>query len=605
MITKMSKYDFILYAASCGEFVDKLRELSLVDVTTSSWEADDSGRELLLKVESYSKAISEIEALDSEIQAESYGSGEEAFAAYCDITSQRAEHLSKIAALEKMVEDMVGWGEFSVEDIAKLSSDGIFLRFFITPLANYQSSIEEWSSRYTIELISESETISYFVVISTSGEEEILLDAQEVKTPAYSSCGAEAQCVKERESLEVLNGDFARVAASKELITSQLTELKAKLDKVKISSTATSAADGSLLIMEAWAEKSTSSQVDALLEEYPDVVYFKADPTPEDNTPVKLRNKLFPWTFELIGNMYALPKYGTMDFTPLFAPFYMLFFAICLGDAGYGAIIFAAGVFLKLCGGDSMKQASWLALFCGAATFVFGMLTNTLFGTSPLPFTVIDFQKSFFSVSMIIGFVHVMLAMIVNIYLTIKAFGVKYVGGQAGWFILLMASATAFALEQLGISGFEFDSIPFYIVAGVGAVLMFLFNSPGKNIFMNFGVGIWNTYNNLTGILGDILSYIRLFAIGLSGGVLGLVFNSLATGMTGLDKGFAGYEGNILSLIISLVGCVAILLIGHGINLFMSTISAFVHPMRLTFVEFFKNGGFEAATRSFQPLKEE
>ena len=113
--------------------------------------------------------------------------------------------------------------------------------------------------------------------------------------------------------------------------------------------------------------------------------------------------------------------------------------------------------------------------------------------------------------------------------------------------------------------------------------------------------GLWNTYNNVTGLLGDVLSYIRLFAIGLSGGVLALVFNRLALGLTGLDGDLSGTAWWVVAL--EVVGASVILLIGHGINLFMSSISSFVHPMRLTFVEFFKNAGFEMTTRAFEPIR--
>ena len=133
----------------------------------------------------------------------------------------------------------------------------------------------------------------------------------------------------------------------------------------------------------------------------------------------------------------------------------------------------------------------------------------------------------------------------------------------------------------------------FYATLGVGAVLMLFFNSPGKNPLLNFGLGLWDTYNNLTGILSDVLSYIRLFAIGLSGGILATVFNALADGFVPEGSG----------IVVRLLIMIPILLVGHGINLFMSTISSFVHPMRLTFVEFYKNAGFEMSMRSFDPLR--
>ena len=98
-----------------------------------------------------------------------------------------------------------------------------------------------------------------------------------------------------------------------------------------------------------------------------------------------------------------------------------------------------------------------------------------------------------------------------------------------------------------------------------------------------------------------MLSYIRLFAIGLSGGVLAQVFNSLGLGLTGLSDGIEGMDWWVVAM--KIVGASMILLVGHGINLFMSAISSFVHPMRLTFVEFYKNAGFEMSQRSFEPLQ--
>ena len=108
---------------------------------------------------------------------------------------------------------------------------------------------------------------------------------------------------------------------------------------------------------------------------------------------------------------------------------------------------------------------------------------------------------------------------------------------------------------------------------------------------MNLGSGLWATYGMSTGLLGDLLSYIRLFALGLTGGVLGSVFNSLATEMTAS----LGWEIRWLPMII-------ILLFGHGINFALCMISSFVHPMRLTFVEYFKNAEFEGGGQEYKPF---
>ena len=196
-----------------------------------------------------------------------------------------------------------------------------------------------------------------------------------------------------------------------------------------------------------------------------------------------------------------------------------------------------------------------------------------------------------FPLSIGLGAVQVLFAMMINAYVTARSFGLRYALGLIGWIIVLVDSAVAFLLPES--VGFTFHSVAYLVILGIGLVLMFFFNTPGKNIFVNFGLGIWNTYNNVSGLVGDLLSYIRLFAIGLSGGILATVFNALAAGFVPEGSG----------IVVRLLIMIPILLIGHGINLFMSTISSFVHPMRLTFVEFYKNAGFEMSMRSFEPLQ--
>ena len=196
-----------------------------------------------------------------------------------------------------------------------------------------------------------------------------------------------------------------------------------------------------------------------------------------------------------------------------------------------------------------------------------------------------------FPLSIGLGAVQVLFAMMINAYVTARSFGLRYALGLIGWIIVLVDSAVAFLLPES--VGFTFHSVAYLVILGIGLVLMFFFNTPGKNIFVNFGLGIWNTYNNVSGLVGDLLSYIRLFAIGLSGGILAMVFNQLAVGMSP--------DIPVVKQLVMLL----ILLLGHGINLFMCVLSSVVHPLRLTFVEFYKNAGFEAATRVFTPLKNE
>ncbi|MFI3285978.1 MAG: V-type ATPase 116kDa subunit family protein [Rikenellaceae bacterium] len=610
MIARMSKYDFVLYSREYQDFIERLRALALVDVTTSNWEPSDKERDMILEIEAHTKAeaaLTEFGASEEFDNSVAPADQAAAYALYAETNAQRLQLKSEIAQLQKSGEEAEAWGEFSTETLDQLEARGVLLHYFMANDSAYEKVVEQWGSELLIELIRSVDGNSYFVVVATADDSDVMIDAQEIKRPQMTAKEYFAKVQELEAQFAALTSSLSACAKSLDSIEAERVELVRELQASKVRSSATEAADGALLVMTAWAEEETSAKVDALLDEYSGVIYIKSQPTPEDDTPVKLKNSWFPRVFEMIGDMYALPKYGSLDLTPLFAPFYMLFFAICLCDAGYGAVILAAGLGLYFKGGASMRQASWLSIMCGAAAVLFGFFANSFFGMSisaaPLfkDFRFINFQQDFFSISMMIGVFQILLGMAVNIVVCSRTFGFKYALGSLGWFLLIFSASLSAALSAMGITAFGFSSIPFIAMVVVSFVLMLFFNSPDKNIFANVGAGLWDTYNNITGLLSDVLSYIRLFAIGLSGGVLALVFNSLALGMTGLDAGIEGKP--IGGVIVSIIGAAIILLIGHGINLFMSTISSFVHPMRLTFVEFFKNAGFEMATRKFDPLK--
>ena len=608
MIVKMMKYDIVLFAAERERFIESLRQTGMVDITTSGWEPTESDRELLLEIEGRTKALAVLDAAVKE-QKSSKESVESAdvYATYTAAQTEIAQAKGEIARLEKSIDEWSAWGDFDTEHMAALASVGVVLRYFVTPTSTYSKSIEQWAEQYNVSLVNDQDNTARFVIVG-DGSEQIDIDAQEIKAPTMNLSALTAAVKAAQARLEAAESRVVACAAHRDVIVAQMADLKRKLQNVRIAATAVSAAEGMLVVLEGWAELSNAAKVDALLDASPNTVYIKSNPTPEDDTPVKLKNNWYARIFELVGNMYALPKYGTVDLTPFFAPFYMLFFAICLCDAGYGAVILAAGIGLLLKGGVKMRQAALFSTICGLASVAFGFAANSFFGMTisdaPLfeDFKFLDFQNQFFYASLGIGIFQILFGMAINIVMTTVTYGFKNALGSLGWFLLIFSSCAAGVAGMVGAEWYGFTSVAYLATVAVALVLMLLLNKPSFNIFANFGVGLWDTYNNITGLLSDLLSYIRLFAIGLSGGVLALVFNSLAMGLTGLD---AGIESFTVGTVFQIIGASAILLVGHGINLFMSTISSFVHPMRLTFVEFFKNAGFEMGTRAFEPLKNE
>ena len=291
-----------------------------------------------------------------------------------------------------------------------------------------------------------------------------------------------------------------------------------------------------------------------------------------------------------------LPTYQELDLTLFFAPFFMLLFGLCLGDTGYGLLmIVALPIFTKLFQLINPNFSKWLVVLFGASTMLCGLLSGTFFGFNMYDLDIPFVQKmkeilytdnsTMFTVSLCIGVVQILFGMAIKaVNLSIQC-GVKYALGTIGWLVLLITVGVSV------LAGFEFSNPVVMGTLIAAAVLIFLFNSPGKNPLLNIGLGLWDTYNMATGLLGDVLSYVRLFALGLSGGILANVFNSMAVGMAP-DNKVAGF-----------IVMVLIFVIGHALNIFMNILGAIVHPMRLTFVEFFKNSGYTGGGTEYKPFK--
>lgn len=164
-----------------------------------------------------------------------------------------------------------------------------------------------------------------------------------------------------------------------------------------------------------------------------------------------------------------------------------------------------------------------------------------------------------------------------------------------GWWLFIVGGVVVGTLSFLSIIPAEVSKWAFIAVAGVGAVGIYLLNNLRRNVLVNIGAGLWDTYNMASGLLGDTLSYIRLFALGLAGGMLGQTFNNLA--LMVVD----GTEG--VSAVFGWIGFGLIILVGHTLNIAMSCLSAFVHPLRLTFVEYFKNAGYQGKGLQYKPFK--
>jgi V/A-type H+/Na+-transporting ATPase subunit I len=363
-------------------------------------------------------------------------------------------------------------------------------------------------------------------------------------------------------------------------------------------------ADEFLMIMEGWVPSDSVESINNFLDKT-GAAYITAQPVEGDKVPVLLRIRGLPRKFEKLGELYSLPNYKEMDMTPFFAPFYALFFGFCLGDVGYGILIAIAAIFARRKVQKEFKPMASLVFYLGLTTILFGLLGGTFFGIN-LYLTNLpvyrnlsvyfneqgtDVNMLLFYLSIILGAIQIMFGMFLKAINETIQFGWKYAIGTYGWITLIIGSLLVYLVSVLTGTSMEQLKPVLYAVLIVSAIMILPLNNLNRNPLSNFGIGLWNTYNMATGLLGDLLSYIRLFALGISSAILGFVFNSLALSMSGSIP------------VVSVIVMIIILIFGHGINLFMSGLGAFVHPMRLTFVEFYKNAGFAGGGKRYNPFR--
>ena len=347
------------------------------------------------------------------------------------------------------------------------------------------------------------------------------------------------------------------------------------------------AAEGKIKILEGFVPRPQKKIFSEFLDSK-GIVYIKNRSRFSDNPPILLHNNWFSRLFEPIGSLFSLPAYKDLDLTVFFAPFFALFFGFGMNDAGYGLILLIGATIMKLLGKPKIKK-SYLSLvqLLGVITFFFGLLTGNIFGVSIAELPGLSFLKNrflkdqqIFTLAIAIGFAQILFGMVLQGLNKMIKFGFIYGLPQVGWIMII--------LHVLNM--FYFKILPFYahIDIYIGLALIVFFADPQAGFFKGIGTGIWELFG-ITGLMGDVLSYIRLFALGVSSAILALVINSIAWQ---IEK--VSYIGPLLFLIV--------LVFGHTLNLFVASLGAFVHTMRLTFVEFYKNAGFTGGGNPYKPF---
>ncbi len=604
MVTKMTKYSFILLSEQTEGFLNSLQELGVVDISRSLKPIDEQSSEMLAEADRAKKALSILAACKAESEKDFKFDGCPVDAVL-ETQDRIAEISAEIAAAKKEIAVRQPWGSFRSEDIHKLESQGLKLRFYSCMKKKFDPS---WAEIRPLEVISETESKVFFVTVSPA-EEEYSFPIEAVPAPEGSVNEAEEKLSLLQSKLEKEQQLLANLKSCSDEIRKAYNDSLSRLDLYFAEAATEKAVDNYLTVLTGFAPTSDDKRLCASFDSM-DIYYSHEAATKEDNPPVKLKNNWFAKNFEVLTGMYGVPAYDEFDPTPVLGPFFMLFFAMCMGDAGYGILLMLIALVLRLKMKDSsLGKMHRLIAFLGGMTFVVGIFLGTFFGMSILEASWApawlkglcidgwfpDAKIAGFPVQMVlavaIGVLHICLAMIIKTINFTKRFGFKKTVATWGWTTLIVGGLVVVSLgmtEVLSAEAFKWTIIALAVVSGLA---IYVFNTPGRNPLLNIGSGLWDTYNMVTGLLGDVLSYIRLYALGLAGGMLGNAFNIMGTMI--LDIPVPG---------VNWVFCIIILIFGHVLNLAMSCLGAFVHPLRLTFVEYFKNSGYEGSGAKYNPL---
>ena len=569
MIGKMTRYAFILLSGEKEDFIRSLQETGLVDITRSEKPVDERSAALLQRAQSHLKVISDAEAVRAGVAAE-------------------------IAALRKEADALRPWGDFDPKSFAPLLEAGYRIHYYAVTPKQFRRA---WPEEYPIQIVAEKPRV-HFVAILPEGVENPLPVA-EIPAPEYSYKAVEERIAAAEIRLKEETDRVEALRARETQFEEEVNRDMAVLDRYLATVAANPAAENTIVTYTGYALTSD----DAVLREKLDAlgVFYLAEPaTVEDAPPIALKNNRFVRMFEVLTDMYGRPSYDGFDPTPFLSVFFLLFFALCMGDAGYGIILIILGILLGRSKG--MKDMAPLVITLGIGTVVVGFFLHTFFSMNIAEWPLFEPVKGIFLpdkiagydgamvLSLVIGVLHVCLALIVKTIQATRNHGFLHSLGTWGWTLLIVGGVIVGAFALAGVID---AALTKWIIIGLGSVSalgILFFNTPGRNPLINFGSGLWDTYNTATGLLSDVLSYLRLYALGLAGAMLGYAFNDLGLMILG-----DGGVGNWIFFIV-------ILIIGHTLNIAMCALGAFVHPLRLNFLEFFKNSGYEGTGRNFRPL---
>jgi V/A-type H+-transporting ATPase subunit I len=356
------------------------------------------------------------------------------------------------------------------------------------------------------------------------------------------------------------------------------------------------------VIYEGWVKKKDFPKLEKIVSRFSASSVQEIEPAEGEEIPVEIENKSVVRPFEVITRLYGMPRYLEVDPTACLAPFFALFFGVCIGDVGYGLSMLILSIWaVKKLQGD--KKLLMMMIICSIFAIIFGALTGGWFGDALEQFEFLAFLRpvkkqlmwfdpfsqpmTFFGLSLALGYIQIMTGLMIAFVANLlrKNF-VAAVCDQLTWLVMLN-SIVIFGVGKAGVIPAPVGRVAGF-VAIAPAIAIFLFSHREGSLGGRLGMGFYNLFSAVF-YIGDVLSYLRLMGLSMVGAGLAMAFNLIAKQVMG-----APYGTGIVFMIV-------IFVVGHGFNLLLSALGAFVHTLRLQYVEFFPKF-FAGGGKAFEPL---
>lgn len=607
MIEKMRRLDAVMLMEDRNAFLADLQRLGVVHLETKPGRRPD---ELLVsRIDSLRRTLHWLDSLaadyDVRIPQAPFEGNLEDLCSRSEAAHGRLRELDQsIREDSELARRLSAWGRFDPDLIGRLDRAGLEVVFCSCSLPQFRP--EGGESVVTVEVGQVGGAV-HFVALRFKqdqlGEVDKGILATREELPLEDLLDVEARLADmdaERERILRSALDDTRYRAALSHAVAQVSDLLLR-EEAEVS--LETVADGAVCLVRGYFPVRRERELLDFLENR-DLVYYIENPGHHEEVPVSLRQNPFTALFAPILRIFSLPNYHELDTTPFFAPFYTLFFGLCVADVGYGLVMLGVLMIVLLrVKNPALKPTLALGFVLSASVVVGGALVDDYFGIrlwtvgTPLgkflsSLGIFREQRDAMLLPILLGVIQVFFGYVLRMVNHIRRFGWQGAMLPLGVLLVLVGGVTG----SMSAAGPDFEIGPFrvgllgadkpvwltLVVVGLAFILFFNGLAQGRKWYLRPVAGLWNVYELATGLPGDILSYLRLFALGLAGGLLAEAVNQIAESLL---KG----GGNPVAYF----AMAAVLLIGHGLNLGIGLLSAFVHSLRLTFVEFYKAVEFE------------